>query len=117
MFYENPTINYNMLSSAFDKVYDKAVLNYNQTYVSYYLEQGDYAKLDNVTLTYNFDVKPYKFISAMRVYASANNLAVITKYKGLDPEIARDNVLSQGIDNRDKYPTTRGFTLGLNVTF
>ena len=117
MFYENPTINYNMLASAFDKVYDKAVLNYNQTYVSYYLEQGDYAKLDNVTLTYNFDVKPYKFITAMRVYASANNLAVITKYKGLDPEIARDNVLSQGLDNRDKYPTTRGFTLGLNLTF
>ena len=53
-----------MLASAFDKVYDKAVLNYNQTYVSYYLEKGDYVKIDNITLSYNLDVKPFKFINA-----------------------------------------------------
>nr|WP_315156110.1 SusC/RagA family TonB-linked outer membrane protein [uncultured Flavobacterium sp.] len=117
MFYENPTINYNMLASAFDKVYDKAVLNYNQTYVSYYLEKGDYVKVDNITLSYNFDVKPFKVINAMRVYFSGNNLATFTKYKGLDPEIERRDPLSQGLDNRDKYPSTTSLTLGLNVTF
>lgn len=117
MFYENPTINYNMLASAFDKVYDKAVLNYNQTYVSYYLEKGDYVKVDNITLSYNFDVKPYKVINAMRLYFSGNNLATFTKYKGLDPEIQRGDPLSQGMDNRDKYPSTTSLTLGLNVTF
>ena len=117
MFYENPTISYNMLSSAFDKVYDKAVLNYNQTYVSYYLEKGDYVKVDNITLSYNFDVKPFKIINAMRLYMSGNNLATFTKYKGLDPEIKREDPLSQGMDNRDKYPSTTSFTLGLNVTF
>lgn len=117
MFYENPTISYNMLSSAFDKVYDKAVLNYNQTYVSYYLEKGDYVKVDNITLSYNFDVKPFKIINAMRLYVSGNNLATFTKYKGLDPEIKREDPLSQGMDNRDKYPSTTSFTLGLNVTF
>lgn len=117
MFYENPTINYNMLASAFDKVYDKAVLNYNQTYVSYYLEKGDYVKIDNITLSYNLDVKPFKFINALRLYASGNNLATFTKYKGLDPEIQRGDPLSQGMDNRDKYPTTTSLTLGLNVTF
>lgn len=117
MFYENPTINYNMLSSAFDKVYDKAVLNYNQTYVSYYLEKGDYVKVDNVTLNYNFDTTPFKFMSSMRLYLSGNNLAVFTKYKGLDPEIRRNDPLAQGLDDRDKYPTSRSFTLGLNVTF
>lgn len=117
MFYENPTIAYNMLESAYDKVYDKAVLNYNQTYVSYYLEQGDYAKLENVTLSYNFDVKPFRVLNAMRLYVSANNIATITKYKGLDPEIQRGDPLSQGMDGRDKYPSTRGITVGLNVTF
>lgn len=117
MFYENPTINYNMLASAFDKVYDKAVLNYNQTYVSYYIEEGDYVKVDNITLSYNFDVKPFKVINAMRLYVSGNNLATFTKYKGLDPEIQRGDPLSQGMDNRDKYPSTTALTLGLNVTF
>ena len=117
MFYENPTIAYNTLDTAYDKVYDKSVLSYNQTYVSYYVEQGDYVKVDNVTLSYNFDVKPFKVINAMRLYVSGNNLATITKYKGLDPEIKRDDPLSQGMDNRDKYPSTTGLTLGLNVTF
>ncbi|MFB9076245.1 SusC/RagA family TonB-linked outer membrane protein [Flavobacterium procerum] len=117
MFYENPTIAYNMLDTAYDKVYDKAVLNYNQTYVSYYIEQGDYVKIDNITLSYNFDVKPFKVVNAMRLYVSANNLATFTKYKGLDPEIKREDPLTQGMDNRDKYPSTRAFTLGLNVTF
>lgn len=51
MFYENPTIAYNMLDSAYDKVYGKELLNYNQTYVSYYIEQGDYVKVDNVTFS------------------------------------------------------------------
>jgi TonB-linked SusC/RagA family outer membrane protein len=117
MFYENPTIAYNTLDTAFDKVYDKSVLSYNQTYVSYYIEQGDYVKVDNITLSYNFDVKPFKIINAMRLYVSGNNLAIFTKYKGLDPEIKRDDPLSQGMDNRDKYPSSRAITLGLNVTF
>lgn len=117
MFYENPTIAYNMLDTAHDKVYDKSVLTYNQTYVSYYIEQGDYVKVDNITLSYSFDVKPFKIINAMRLYVSGNNLATFTKYKGLDPEIKRDDPLSQGMDNRDKYPSTRAITLGLNVTF
>ncbi|WP_223150984.1 SusC/RagA family TonB-linked outer membrane protein [Flavobacterium ajazii] len=117
MFYENPTIAYNMLDTAYDKVYGKEVLNYNQTFVSYYIEKGDYVKVDNITLSYNFDVKPFKVINAMRLYVSGNNLATFTKYKGLDPEIKREDPLSQGMDNRDKYPSTRSFTLGLNVTF
>ena len=117
MFYGNSKTEYNMLSSTYDKVYGKAVLNYNPTYVSYYIEQGDYVKIDNITLSYNFDVKPFKFINAMRLYVSGNNLATFTKYKGLDPEIIRGDPTSQGMDNRDKYPSTTGMTLGLNVTF
>jgi TonB-dependent starch-binding outer membrane protein SusC len=117
MFYENPNINYNMLSSAFDKVYGKAVLNYEQTYVSHYIEDGDYVKIDNLTFGYNVKPKQLKFIKSLRIYASAQNLACFTKYKGLDPEIARGDALTAGDDSRDKYPSIRTFTFGLNVNF
>lgn len=117
MFYENPNINYNMLSSAHDKIYGKTQLNYSQTYVSHYIEDGDYVKLDNVTIGYNLDVQKLSFITSARLFASGSNLATITAYKGLDPEIAGGNGLTAGNDSRDKYPTTRTFTLGINVNF
>ena len=53
MYYANPTIlQYNMLESAFDPVYGKRPVDYDLAYVSYYVEDGDYWKLDNVTLGY-----------------------------------------------------------------
>ena len=117
MFYENPTINYNMLDSSQDLVYGKTKLNYSQTYVSYYIEDGDYVKINNLTFGYNLDVKKLKFLTSVRIYASGSNLATFTRYKGLDPEIAGGNGLTAGNDSRDKYPTTRTFTLGINVNF
>ena len=56
MYYENakPEIQYNRLNSAFDKVYGKTQLKDDQRYVSYYVEDGDYWKIDNVTLGYTF---------------------------------------------------------------
>ncbi|SHF92274.1 TonB-linked outer membrane protein, SusC/RagA family [Mariniphaga anaerophila] len=116
MFYENPTITYNMLSSAFDKVYGKTRLDYTQEYLSYYIEDGDYVKLQNVTLGYNFNVSSVDFIQSARIYVAGNNLFTITKYKGMDPEVNRTG-LTPGTDNRDKYPTVRTFTFGLNFTF
>jgi TonB-linked SusC/RagA family outer membrane protein len=117
MFYENPGINYNMLSTAFDKVYGTAVLDYQQTYVSYYIENGDYLKLDNVNLGYTLYPKDNTYFKSIRIYASGQNLFCLTGYKGLDPEIMRTDPLALGNDSRDKYPTTRTYTLGLNVTF
>lgn len=117
MYYENPRIyNYNMLESAFDKVYDKTVLNDDLSYVSYYIEEGDYWKIDNVTLGYTFNVKKIHAIQNARVYLSGLNLYTITGYKGIDPEVNRMG-LAPGNDERDKYPTTRTFTVGVNVTF
>ncbi len=116
MFYENPTIGYNTLDSAYDKVYGKAVLSDVQRFVSYYVEDGNFIKLDNVTLSYNFNVKNSKVFKNLRVYASGMNLATITGYKGIDPEVNRIG-LSPGNDDRDQYPTTRTYTFGVNVTF
>jgi TonB-linked SusC/RagA family outer membrane protein len=124
MFYENPTIlQYNMLESAFDPVYGKRTVNYDLAYVSYYIENGDYWKIDNVTLGYTFDQNQLPLVSnvvsSARLYVSGRNLLTLTGYKGLDPEVTTrgQDGLSPGNDYRDKYPTTRTFTLGLNVTF
>ncbi|MBT1685967.1 SusC/RagA family TonB-linked outer membrane protein [Dawidia soli] len=118
MFYENPNINYNVLESAFDNVYGKRLLGYTrQAYVSYYIEDGDYLKVDNATLGYNVNVSNLKFIRGVRLYVSGSNLATITGYKGVDPEIRRDDLLFQGNDNRDKFPSIRTYTVGVNVNF
>ncbi|MDC6365866.1 MULTISPECIES: SusC/RagA family TonB-linked outer membrane protein [Flavobacteriaceae] len=126
VFYENPNVTYNVLDSAYDPIYGKDVaLATPQTFVSYYVEDGDYVKLDNVTLGYNFNVDKLKFLQSLRVYATGNNLAIFTNYSGIDPEIIRttelvngaSGALTQGTDSRDKYPTVRTFTLGLNVNF
>lgn len=115
MFYENPTVSYNVLDTAFDKVYGKAVLNDVQRYVSHYVEDGDFLKIDNVTLGYTLPKDALKFTNSFRIYLSGLNLATFTKYKGIDPEVNR-NGLAPGNDERDKYPSTRTFTLGINFT-
>ena len=117
MFYENPTIQYNMLNSSFDELYGKARLNYPQAYVSHYIEDGDYLKVQNITLGYNLPVNTIRFLNTARIYAAGTNLFVLTGYKGLDPEIERQNQLTAGNDSRDKYPTYKTWTIGLNVTF
>jgi TonB-linked SusC/RagA family outer membrane protein len=117
MFYENPKVTqYNMLKSAFDKVYGKVRLNSDLAYVSYYIENGDYWKIDNVTLGYTLKTKSTKYLKNIRLYASGLNLLTITGYKGIDPEVNRSG-LAPGNDERDKYPTTRTFTFGVNATF
>jgi TonB-linked SusC/RagA family outer membrane protein len=121
MYYENPTITqYNSLKSAYNKVFGKTQLNDVLEYTSYYVENGDYWKIDNITLGYNFNMKNNKIIKVLRVYASTLNTATITKYKGLDPEVMiqdPNQPLAYGDDGRDKYPTTRTYTLGVNLTF
>lgn len=116
MFYENPTIGYNVLGTAFDEVYDTAVLTDVQRYVSHYIEDGDFVKIDNVTLGYTFEASEVEFLQDLRVYASGLNLYTFTDYSGIDPEVNRGG-LAPGNDERDKYPTTRTFTLGVNLTF
>ena len=116
MFYENPKINqYNMLKTAFDPVYGKTPIYADLAYVSYYMEDGDHLKIDNVSLGYSFNPKGSKYIKAARIYIAGLNLYTFTGYKGIDPEVNRVG-LSPGLDERDKYPTTRSFTLGTNIS-
>ena len=118
MYYENTgRTQYNQLNSAYDKVFGKTVLDKNVPlqYNSYYIENGDFWKVDNLTLGYNLgSIK--NVIKNSRIYVSTLNTFVLTGYKGIDPEVNRIG-LAPGDDDRDKYPSVRTFTIGANVTF
>jgi iron complex outermembrane receptor protein len=90
---------------------------------SRYLKDGAYLRLNNLALGYTFDTrnKPMgKVISGLRFSITAQNLFVITKYDGYDPEVNADRqingVLSYGIDQLS-YPKSRNIIFGLNVNF
>lgn len=118
-YYENNAVNYNRLKSAADKQFGQNVLSVaqKQTFTSYHLESGNYLKLSNITLGYNVPVKKNAYISGARIYASAANLFAITAYSGLDPEMSNSSPTYSGIDSRDKYPSIRTFTAGVNINF
>lgn len=118
-YYENNSVNYNRLQSVLDAPYGDRVLagNQKQTFVSYYLEDGDFLKLTNLTLGYTVPLKTNNWVKSIRAYFSAENLFTITKYKGLDPELQNSDARSSGIEWRDNYPTIRSFTIGLQATF
>lgn len=87
-----------------------------------WVEKGDYLRLKNISLGYTFDTKKWSKnigISALRVYAQAQNLFVITGYTGLDPEVlsnTHDANLNGGTDH-NTAPQARTFTFGVNLTF
>jgi len=82
----------------------------------YFLENGNFLKIDNVTLGYTFKFPNNKYVNSLRLYGYCSNLAVITGYSGIDPEV-RITGLEPGIDKRDSYPRTRTFSFGVNVSF
>jgi TonB-linked SusC/RagA family outer membrane protein len=119
MFYNAPVMltRGNLLATAYDNVYGKRPLADDQSlqYVSYYLEQGDYWKVDNVTLGYNLELNN-KYLKHLRLYASGNNLLILTKYNGIDPEVNIGG-LAPGIDDKNRYPSTTSYTVGAFFTF
>lgn len=119
VFYENNAHAYNKLKSAADAIGGNRPLSGAQSQVvtSYYIEHGDYFKLSSLTLGYTYTPKKKTYIQNARLYGSVYNVFTITKYKGTDPELGSDNFWTAGVDDRDKYPTVRSFTVGLNVTF
>src|SRR5699024_7062029 len=102
----------NVLKSAVTK---HSELDAAPQYSDYYLEKGDFVKLDNVTLGYNFDLKT-DYIRNLRVYISGRNVATMTGYSGINPEL-EDTGFTTGIDDRGFYPRTSTWTIGLNVGF
>lgn len=85
---------------------------------SFYVEDGSYLRLQNITLGYNL---PTSLLSRwkmtkLRVFASTNNLATITGYDGLDPSVGGNVDTQYGID-LGNAPLDKSFTLGINLGF
>lgn len=102
----------NLLASAIGK---HAALDDDPQYSDYYLEKGDFVKLDNVTLGYNLNFKN-DYVKRCYFYLTGRNLLTFTGYSGLDPEL-QDVGFATGIDNRSFYPRTKSITIGLNIGF
>ena len=107
----------NRLKSVNDLVFGKHTLSpeVEPEFNSYYVEDGDYWKIDNITLGYSFG-QVGKYIKSLRIYGSVLNALTITGYKGIDPEVSTDG-LTPGYDTRARYPSVRSFTFGVNVKF
>jgi hypothetical protein len=92
-----------------------AFINLENAASSRFVEKADFLRLDNVALGYNLpvDIVGKVGIRKLRVYASAQNVFVITGYKGLDPET---NTNGSGVDYNGN-PQVRTFTFGLNLGF
>ena len=108
----------NVMKDAFEDIYGKRPLASDQEaqFVSYYIEDGDYWKIDNLTIGYTPNIHKNKWIKTIRVYGSISNLVTFTKYSGIDPEV---NVvgLTPGVDEIYRYPSARTFSVGINLIF
>ncbi len=84
---------------------------------SYFLERGDYFKLENVTLGYNFPIKNRRLLDSLRVYVSAKNLFTLTGYSGTDPSAVTSTGITPGVDVSSAYPSATQITLGVTIRF
>lgn len=135
-FYENNSIAYNRLKTAADlmpaintdgtpvldetgaQVHVTRSSAMGQGFWSDHLENGNFLKMTNLTLGYQVPLSGTvkNYISRMRIYLNATNLFCITSYSGIDPEVS-NWFMAPGIDDRDKYPTTRSYSVGLSLDF
>ncbi|TDO22938.1 SusC/RagA family TonB-linked outer membrane protein [Pedobacter duraquae] len=95
----------NLLASAID---DNMYTSVFPLATDYWLEDGKFIRLENVNFGYRIPTSKSKHISAVRFSLTGQNLALITKYSGIDPE-------QTGGDN-GIYPRVRNFAIGLNIT-
>ena len=84
---------------------------------SYFLENGNYFKLDNVTLGYTYSPKSRQLVENLRIYLTAKNVFTLTGYEGNDPSIVTSTGITPGIDSNSAYPQATNFTLGVTVRF
>ncbi|OSZ81131.1 hypothetical protein CAP36_07805 [Chitinophagaceae bacterium IBVUCB2] len=83
---------------------------------SYFLEKGDFFRINNLTLGYTFPTGLLSKIKmqSVRIYVTAQNVATFTGYSGFTPEISNGGTLAAGIESAI-YPTTRTFAFGINI--
>ena len=118
-FYQNawtPTNHSNTYTSIYYN--DNAIGNSVPS--SAWIENGSFLKLKSLTVGYTLpsDMARKLTLTKIRIYVSTQNLFTITSYKGLDPEVGSQGgyATQNGVDE-GTYPSSRYYTIGLNVTF
>ena len=113
-YYGHQSFNGNVMEKAYTKY---APLQGSQEVTDYYLEKGDYVKLDALTLGYTFNLNR-RFLNSVRLTFTAKNLFTITGYSGVDPSSFQTNGLTPGATgSRTYYPSCRQFILGAQIDF
>ena len=113
-YYGIPKLTSNVMKIAFTK---NAQIKENPLVCDYYLEKGDYLKLDLVSLGYTFKFKN-KYVDSLRLSLTGKNLLTLTSFSGVDPSTYSTNGLTPGATgSRNYYPTTRQFLFGLQLGF
>ena len=87
---------------------------------SRYLEDGSFFRLKNITLSYDFcaTLIPKKYMSKLRVFVSADNIAVATKFSGMDPEVSiSTSTYSLAGMYSEQYPVARNIMGGIEIEF
>ena len=103
---------YNVLKTAYTT--DKMVRTGGGNISSYFLEDGSYFKLDNITVGYNWQWKD-KVVDGLRLYVAAKNIATMTRYSGNDPSIVAVTGITPGVDVSSAYPTATQLCLGVTL--
>lgn len=86
---------------------------------SSWVYDASYLAIKNITVGYTIPMKPSQYISKLRIYVTGQQLAVFTKYPGMNPEISQNENMGWrglGVD-RTTYPVPRTFSVGCNITF
>ena len=101
-----------------EKAYGKNnLVTANPVVSDYFLERGDYLKLDMISCGYTIDTKS-KFVSRARIYGTAKNLLTITKFSGVDPASYQVNGMTPSASgSRTYYPSSRQFIVGVQLDF
>lgn len=107
----------NRLTKAYGKNFD-ASQSANPVVCDYFLERGDYLKLDMVTIGYTFTPKDWRFLDRIRVYGTMKNVFTLTGFSGVDPSTYQVNGLTPGGQgSRTYFPSTRQIIVGMQLDF
>ncbi len=107
----------NVLKKAYGKNFDINP-DANPVVSDYFLERGDYFKLDMLTLGYTLPTPRCRFLDRLRIYGTVKNVFTITKFSGVDPSTYQINGLTPGGQgSRTYYPSTRQFIVGVQLDF
>lgn len=107
----------NVLKKAYGKNFDINP-DANPVVSDYFIERGDYFKLDMLTLGYTLPTPKCRFLDRLRVSGTVKNVFTITKFSGVDPSTYQVNGLTPGGQgSRTYYPSTRQFIVGLQLDF